>query len=153
MNIDRLNQILNETTIQLRKGAEITESSGVVEIFKMPHVSEAQPWVEKIDLHFIVVGVDKERAEQSRSELIELLKTYPQPDRLVGGPSYIEVGAVLGDQGAALQLFALGQVLGLWKVITPATLGFKEGPTSDQMAGGGFIMISGFKGDPNEKEE
>ena len=77
-------------------------------------------------------------------ELIAILKTYPQPERLAGGPSYIEVGGEIGDQGAAFQLFALGKVLGLWDIITPEKLGI-TGPEANQMAGMGFVMMSGFK--------
>lgn len=161
MNLDRLYKILGETTIQLRKGEMVhgdkhlvdavkegrdldKEPGGVVTIDAMPHVTEAPSGIEKVDLEFLVIGVDKAAAEKNRVELIEILKTYPQPDRLAGGPSYIEVGAEIGDQGAAFQLFALGKVLGLWDVITPATMGF-TGAEARQMAGSGFVMMSGFK--------
>ena len=75
---------------------------------------------------------------------MEILRGYPEPERLAGGPSYIEIGGVLGDQQEAFLLFALGKVLGLWSVITPATLGF-EGPEADQLAGAGMVNMSGFK--------
>lgn len=160
MNLDRLYKILSETTVQLRKGGMVhgdrhlvdavkegrdldKEPGGVVTIDAMPHVTEAPSGIEKVDLEFLVIGVDKAAAEKNRAELIEILKTYPQPDRLAGGPSYIEVGAEIGDQGAAFQLFALGKVLGLWDVITPATMGF-AGAEARQMAGSGFVMMSGF---------
>lgn len=149
MNLDRLYQILAETTVQLRKGEVVTNETGaggvnVVTIEALPHVDEALPHVEKIDLGFLVVGVDKAEAEKYRAELIDILRTYPQPDRLAAGPSYIELGAEIGDQGAAFQLFALGQVLGLWKVITPAHFGL-TGEEARRAAGIGFIMITGFK--------
>ena len=121
------------------------EPGGVVTIDAMPHVIEAPTGgVEKVDLEFLVIGVDKAAAEKNRAELVEILKTYPQPDRLAGGPSYIEVGAEIGDQGAAFQLFALGKVLGLWDVVTPATMGF-TGAEARQIAGSGFVMMTGFK--------
>lgn len=148
MNLDRLYHILHDTTVQLRKGAEVEErrvgNVQVTEVYAMPHEAQAENSIEKVDCHFIVVGVDKAKAKQYKNELIAILKTYPQPGRLAGGPSYIEVGAEIGDQGAAFQLFALGQVLGLWKVITPEKLNF-TGPEAHQMAGLGFVMISGFK--------
>jgi len=148
VNLDKLYEILRETTIQLRKGEEIEERQignlHVTEVYAMPHEEEADNGLVKVDCQFIVVGVDKTKAEKSRDELIAILKTYPDPDRLAGGPSYIEVGAEIGDQGAALQLFALGQVLGLWRIITPKTLGI-IGVQAEQMAGMGFVMISGFK--------
>lgn len=150
MNLNRLYAILNETTVQLRKGAEIeerTEGSGlhVKEVFAMPPTDDpAATGLEKVDMEFLVIGVDKAKAEARKAELIDILKTYPAPDRLAGGPSYIEVGAEIGDQGAAFQLFALGKVLGLWGVITPATMGFK-GQEARDMAGSGFVMKTGFK--------
>lgn len=148
MNIRRLYQILGETTMQLRKGAEVEETKvngmAVTEIFAMPHQSEARD-IAKVDVHFLVVGVDKALAEAHKTELIEILRDYPSPEHLVAGSSYIEVGAVIGDQGAAFQLFALGKVLGLWDIITPESLGF-SGDKAREMAGGGYILISGLRG-------
>lgn len=164
MNLDRLYQILRDTTVQLRKGEKIEGDpklveavknfkegddasklpGGSVHIYAMPHESQAKNGIEKVDCHFIMVGVNKAKAEQYKNELVAILKTYPQPKRLAGGPSYIEVGAEIGDQGAAFQLFALGKVLGLWDVITPEKLGI-TGPAARQLAGSGMVMISGFK--------
>ena len=148
MNLDGLYAILRDTTVQLRKGEEVTEeqvgSVRRVDVYAMPHESEAEGNLVKVDCHFVVVGVDKAKAEKHRDELIAILKTYPAQDRLAGGPSYIEVGAEIGDQGAAFQLFALGEALGLWQVITPKTVGI-AGAEADQLAGSGMVMISGFK--------
>lgn len=149
MNLDRLYAILKDSTHQLRKGPEVsTEQHGplhVTHVYLMPDQSEAPPELEKVDCHFIVVGVDKGKAEQHKAELHAILKTYPQPDRLAKGVSYIEVGAEIGDQGAALCLFALGQVCGFWKVITPAVMGV-TGPQADRLAGAGLVLFSGFTG-------
>ncbi len=137
MDLDRLRNILLATTVELRKGPAVEESqSGIVavtEIYAMPHVDEVHD-LEKVDVVFEVIGVDREIALQRKDELIALLADYPQPDRLAGGPSYIEVGAVLGSQSAAFRLFALGHVLELWKLITPASLGM-TGEKARQMAG------------------
>ena len=151
MNLERLYEILNETTVQLRKGPVLTDRETfpglpVREIYAMPHESEAKPEIEKVDCHFLTIGVDKAKAEERRAEFIEILKTYPRPERLAAGPSYIEVGGEIGDQGSAFQLFALGKALGLWDVVTPARLGI-TGPTADQLAGGGMVMMTGFKGE------
>ena len=118
MNLDRLYAILAETTCQLRKGDvyegtpslveqakrgdEELKGGGVLEIYAMPHESEAEAKIVKVDLEFVVIGVDKAAAEKNRTELLSILRTYPNPERLAGGPSYIEVGAEIGDQGAAL---------------------------------------------------
>ncbi|MBU2595389.1 hypothetical protein KJ713_00980 [Patescibacteria group bacterium] len=161
MEVERLYQILQATTVQLRKGEEVEGDpelvevikrgddvdqmpGGTVHIYAMPHESEAGDGIKKVDCHFITVGVNKAKAEELRGALVDVLKGYPQPDRLAGGSSYIEVGGVIGDQGAAFQLFALGKVLGLWDIITPATLGI-TGSQADQLAGGGLVMMSGYK--------
>jgi hypothetical protein len=161
MNFNRLYEILNETTVQLRKGEVIhgdkplvdaiksgVESDkltgGVVTFDMMPSVAEAADDLEKVDLEFLVIGVHKARAKQHRAELIGLLNTYPDPEQLAGGPSYITVGAEIGDQGAAFQLFALGKVLGLWDVITPAKFGM-VGEEATRAAGNGFIMMTGYR--------
>ena len=147
MDTKRLFEILNETTAEFRHGPEKTteEKDGyeVINVYAMPHVSQANEELEKVDCHFIVVGVDKEKAKQYREELIDILKTYPQLDRLMGGPSYIEVGGEIGSQDGALRLFALGKVLKFWDVIIPASLGF-TGAEADSLAGRGYVMISGF---------
>jgi len=148
MDINRLHDILQSCTIQLRKGEELVEREQpglkVTEIYAMPHEDNVRPDLERVDVEFVTIGVDKQRAERHRAELISILNTYPEPERLAGGPSYIEVGAAIGDQGAAFQLFALGKVLGLWDVITPSSLGM-SGAEAQAMAGNGFIMITGYK--------
>lgn len=148
MNITRLYEILGDCTMQLRKGDVVEKRSegpvDVTEVYAMPHVDEASSEVEKIDLELLVIGVDRGAAAAHRDELVAILNDYPNPERLAGGPSYIEVGAEIGDQGAAFQLFALGKVLGLWDVITPGSLGI-TGEQARHMAGSGFIMMSGYK--------
>lgn len=161
MNIDKLYNILRETTVQLRKGEEIEgdpnlvdaikngedldkAGGGVVHIYDMPPVEAAREDLEKVDMHFVIVGVDKAAAEAHKVELVEILNDYPDPDRLAGGPCYIELGGVVGDQGAALQLMALGKVMGLWEVMIPENLGF-TGAEADAMAGAGLVLITGYK--------
>lgn len=156
MNITRLHELLQETTVLLRKGAVVEHKSvgpgvDVVTVDMMPHVDEVRPGVTVIDLELVAVGVAPDAAAH-KAELIELLESYHAPARLRAGPSYIEVGADIGDQGAAFQLFALGAALGLWEIITPAKMGF-EGEKAKALAGRGFIFITGFKGDQPHKED
>lgn len=163
MNLTRLYEILRETTREFRKG-EVIEGSGpladalrselakpadkvawpnvggVAEIYMMPHADEAPSGLELVDCEFIKIGVDKAKAQARKAELINILKGYHGPHPLSDGPSYIEVGGVIGDQSAAFCLFALGKVLDLWTLITPALHGF-EGREARQMAESGFIMI------------
>lgn len=160
MDIEKLRKILAETTVELRKGPvfqgtpELVEQAergngklaggGVLEVYMMPHVDEAPANIERVDVVFEVIGVDLTVAEKHRADLIAILNNYPQPECLAVGPTYIEVGGVIGSQSAAFQLFALGKALGLWSLITPATMGF-EGEEARQMAGNGFIMITGYQ--------
>lgn len=150
MNLERLYFILKESTFPIRKGDSVVHSEidgiPVTEIFNMP----SEPTFDdnnffEVDCIFLAIAVDKKKADEHKEELIEILKTYPEPERLAGGPSYIEVGGILGDQGAAFQLFALGKYLGLWEIITPKSF-FIEGKQVLELAGMGLIMISGFKG-------
>jgi hypothetical protein len=148
MNAQRLYEIVVETTEQFRKGPEITDRTEgrlrVVEVYAMPHENEIPSDLTPVDVHFMKIGVRKERAEARKEELRSILAEYPQPERLAGGPSYIETGAVFGSQEVALRLYALGEVLDFWKVITPAKLGI-HGTQADQLAGGGMVMITGFR--------
>ena len=166
MNTQRLYEILHEVTTQYRKG-EVYEGSpnlveqakagvpfekmtggGSLEVYAMEHTTNMPPQLESVDVHFMTIGVDAEKAKTHRDEIVRLLAEYPAKDRLAQGPSYIEVGGVLGSQDLAFQLFAVGDVLGFWNVITPETLGF-SGSEGREMAGRGLVMISGY--DPKQK--
>jgi hypothetical protein len=144
----RLYDILAQTTVLLRKGDVVTTRQEgpieVVTIDAMPHTDEVGPELEKVDCELVVIGVDKTEAEKIKPQLIAALADYPEPDRLAGGPSYIDVGAVIGDHGMAFQLFALGKVLGLWDVITPTRLGL-SGEEARNLAGLGMVMMTGWK--------
>ena len=76
--------------------------------------------------------------------LIDSLKTCAEPDRLAGGPSCAEVGAVLDSQDAALRLYALREVLGLWEVVTPAKMHISGAEWREFLARG-FLVITGFR--------
>lgn len=93
------------------------------------------------NVHFFwVAGKD----DPKKDDLLRLLEAhYPSMERLRGGPSYIEIGGEIGDQGLALQLIGLGEIVGLWKAITPALMGL-SGKDADEMAGSGFIMAGGL---------
>jgi hypothetical protein len=130
----------------MRKGEEIVAADGpvrVVHVYALPHESSAGAGVEKVDVHFVIVAVDRKKAEDIRSELIEAIDRGDAGD-LSQGPSYIAVGADLDGQSLALKLFAVGQVLGLWTIMTPADFGI-TGEEADRMAGAGFVMISGYR--------
>lgn len=146
MNTERLKEIIGETTQEFRKGNEVTErvvdNVHVTEVFAMPRASDAPANLEMVDVHFMEVGVDTTKAHEHRAELVKILQqNRPFWQK---GPSYIEVGDSLGDQGRALRLFALGEALDLWEVVTPARLGL-DGETANQLAGQGYVMVDGFR--------
>ena len=146
MDINKVNQILVNTTQLFRKGEPVVKSNNggirVVEIWAMPHQSEASADLEQVDCHFMIIGVNKAKAEEVRDELVLLLYDYPG-SRLAEGLSFIEVGGMLGDQEMAFRLFALGKVLGFWEIITPEFLGV-IGSDADELAGSGMIFTSGY---------
>lgn len=163
MDLKRMREILDECTIQLRKGDVVHGDKhlvdaiiegknlddvpgGVVTIDAMPHVSEAKPHVKQFDMVMLNIGVDEATALTFKDEMAAILRTYPQPERLAGGPSYIELGAEIGDQGRAFQLLAFGDAVGFWKVITPKTLGITDPVVARDLAGVGMVMCTGFKG-------
>lgn len=147
MDLDALHDLLARCCVQLRKGPVVQEREvagvKVVQIDAMPHRDEAADLL-RIDCHFIEVGVRQWLLDEARAQLPAILEGYPEPARLAAGPSYIEVGAVIGDQGAAFMLFALGEACGLWKVITPKTMGI-DGPAADELAGRGMVLCTGWR--------
>lgn len=151
MNSQKLYEILEESTKVYRKGAEIQERNvgnlHVVEIFGYEHTSKApeDARYEKVDMVFVDVVVDKEKATKRQEELEDILFDYPQPERLAAGPSYIELSPNCGlEQDGGLRLMALGKSLNLWEVISGKTFGFDEA-TTRSMAGVGLLMISGYR--------
>lgn len=109
-----------------------------------------------VDVGFELLAVDRIAAEPFKQELQDILALYPgtiYPDLppLAQGPSYIHVGGALGSQGRALCLFALGEALDFWRVITPKRL-FHDMAGDDisdaearEMAGRGLVMIDGYR--------
>ncbi len=150
MNSKKLYGILKETTEVYRKGAAISEKyvgdTKVTEIYNCPHSSQSpnSEKYEKVDMVFVDVLVDREKAEQRKSDLEGILAEYPQPDRLAGGPSYIELSPNCGlEQEGGLRLMALGKVLGLWDVVSGKSFGLGEAETLE-LAGNGLLMITGY---------
>jgi hypothetical protein len=142
---DRLKFILEATTIKLRKGEDVQNPEEIKLDAKLPsHLTITDPKIEKIDVGYLIVGVYRNKVEEFRDELIEILDAYPGSTPLKDGPSCILVGGELQDVVSALQLFALGKFLGFWEIVGPATFGFK-GQDADAMLASGFLLISGYK--------
>ncbi|MBU3904973.1 MAG: hypothetical protein KJ906_02410 [Nanoarchaeota archaeon] len=151
MNTKELYEILQDSTRVYRKGEIVEESElehiKVVEIFGYEHTDNApkEDNFDKIDMIFVDVLVDKTKAKDYKNNLINILKEYPQPERLAGGPSYIELAPNLEmEQESTLRLMALGKSLEMWDIISGKTLGMDDAKTKE-LAGSGMLMISGYK--------
>lgn len=148
MNSTAFLQILPSVTQVYRKGESITKHEvgnlQVTEIYAYPHQETKDESHTSFDLHFVTISVDPIQAQACKEQFIAWLHSYPQQERLAGGPSYIEFAAVAEiDQESAFRIFALGAALDLWHIITPEFMGF-DGAEADAMAGNGFIMITGY---------
>lgn len=112
---------------------------GVVEMFGMPPTSSAPDNLTMIDVHFLMIGVDVEKARELQPDFVAWLKDNV-PNWIEGEISYIQMGGIVEDQQCALCIFAIGEALGMWRVLTPARMGIPE-PLRDMMAGNGFVSI------------
>ncbi len=151
MDTQKLYDIVRDSTRVFRKGEAVEARQvgtvDIVDLFGYDHTSEAPlgDKFDKVDMIFIDVVVDRARAEEYRGALVEQLRNYPHPESLAAGPSYIELAPNLGmKQTEALRLMALGQTLRMWDVMSPRTLGVVDDATAKEMAGQGFLMISGY---------
>lgn len=129
MDIQRLKQLLRQ----------ITEYSQMINL----HPNKAT------DVNFEIcwVRVDLDAADFYRTELVGIVKEYPNPRKLMNDASCIEVGQQLGGedgQEMAFRLFALGYKLGWWELLTPDLVLHRESWQGIALARQGGISISGF---------
>jgi len=99
-----------------------------------------QPIGHTSDLIFFKVA----QSGATKEEFLQLVKKE-YPSWLDGREhNYIEIGAEVGDQGLALMIMGLGDLLDAWKLFTPKTL-FGENITHEEeykrMAGLGLVII------------
>lgn len=144
MDLKRLQHILRETIVDVPRTAKEVGVGYAEEGIKKGRR------IVKVYFRSSVVGVDKAKAEKYKSELIAILKDWPPEEwrgevpPLQNGPSWTQVGGVLGHQAKAFQLFALGKALGLWEIKIPQDEGI-TGPEADLMMAQGGIWIVGFQ--------
>lgn len=100
---------------------------------------EKQPGGHTVDLTFFKVAA---RDPDLGPELKRLVEAE-FPKYLDGQEhNYIEVGGDVGDQGIALMLIGLGDVLGVWKALSPAILIPDMPPElQQQLAGSGMVAL------------
>lgn len=94
-----------------------------------------------IDVHFFIVWVHKGAAPEVQSVIRDYVMKHCPAETLAGGPSYITLGADVGDQSRALRIMAFGASAGWWDLITPKTLRI-VGEQADRLAGSGFVMVT-----------
>lgn len=147
MDKARLMGVLNETTYLISKGPVTRRSIGGMGVLLWGLLlSPSDPRVgtlQQVDCSFVCIGVDEEKATRVMDELISILDEYPNPRQLRDGPSYKHVAEVVGDDVTALRLFGLGQVLGLWSVLTPFDFDV-EPVLVEEAAELGMVVISGY---------
>ena len=96
------------------------------------------------DLGFFKVAA---REAPDRDTFLQLTRahtfTYVECNPLDGRDhSYIELGAWIGDQGVAMLFMGLGELLGVFQLLTPAILGMEStDPLFKQMLEAGWLSI------------
>lgn len=142
------------STIVYRKGDVVSHQHlsnlDVVTVDNFPALPDGLRSV--VDCHFVYVGFTEGLAVRSHRQFYDKILeaehgAYAEmtKETWAQGPSYITIGAWIGDQTTAFRFMACVQAHGLAKVIIPATLGITDETAANNMAGGGFVMLSGLK--------
>ena len=96
-----------------------------------------QPGGHTIDMAFFKVA----RTEDADAKTFQALVEAEFPHWLDGSEyGYQKVGAEMGDQGIAIMTIALGDLLGVWRAITPERIGVPP-DLALQMAGRGMLAL------------
>jgi len=112
---------------------------------------QRQPVGHTVNVHFFKVALKDPNAniEALATELKDLIKRHKgefNDETLLDGKehSYIHVGGYIGDQGNALTLMGLGELLNLWNVLTPHKMlgDLIDDELSNKLAGMGMISIN-----------
>lgn len=105
-----------------------------------------QPDGHTIDMTFFKVALRNDPDKKTFLKFVE----DEFPTMLDGGEhSYIELGALMGDQGIAIQTIGMGGLLGVWQALSPAMLDLPK-HIELMMAGNGMIALVYDKGDNDE---
>lgn len=104
-----------------------------------------QPKGHTVDVYFFNVALrpgSHATAEEFRRLIEEHDGSHVQCNPLDGRDhSFIELGAWIGDQGAALMFIGLGELLGLWRAVTPNMVPGLSKERRDALAGGGWVSL------------
>ena len=123
-----------------------------------------QPDGHTVDVQFFKVALKNSHLTDADKEImnndfVRLIKNhkgiYNDIDIFDGDEyNFVDIGAWIGNQGMALELMGMGELLGLWKVVTPNRLApdFSE-YTRSMLAGAGYISIKyNGKNEENNKK-
>ena len=136
-----LSKLVRASVIQLQipEGEELPEGALDAGFFKLTATTlEGQVLVTQDEFHEALNGA-----------LEQVTGVFSELDRetLLGGPSYIELGRWLGDQGIAIGFIGLGALLDFWDVASPQGLGI-TGEDAAQLLGMGFLFPELKSGSP-----
>ncbi len=115
-----------------------------------PDAKNLQPNGHTVDVQFFKVALKDNTSDKEiiKNELIKLIKEHKGEFRdidLFDGKehNFIEIGGWIGDQGLALMLMGMGELVGIWKVATPNRIAsdFSE-ETRTMLAQAGYISIT-----------
>lgn len=104
---------------------------------------DMQPEGHTINMEFFEVSIKNDPDPEVLRKLIKDNPTgaFADVDLFDGKDhNYMEIGGWIGDQGLALVLMAMGDLLGLWEVFTPTKLGMPP-ELATELAGQGLLFI------------
>ena len=139
--VHELAKLVRASVIQLQLGEadELPEGALDAGFFKLTATTlEGRVLVTQDEFHDALNGA-----------LEQVTGVFSELDReaLLAGPSYIELGRWLGDQGIAIGFIGLGALLDFWDVASPQALGI-TGEQAAQMLGMGFLFPALKPGSP-----
>lgn len=146
--VQALAQRVVAVTTAYRRGAAVESETieGGMEVVTIDAYDPAPTGDGLVDVHFLLVKVTDGDPDRSRDVLDAALAagrgefTSMTERELADGPSYITLGAWLGDPEVALRFIALGAHHGWWTALTPATLGITDPERAEPLARAGYVM-------------
>ena len=107
-----------------------------IDAFENPE--DHQPEGHTVDMVFFEVAKSESATREDFEKLVEAeFPHWLEADEM----SYIQMGADIGDQGAAMMAMALGAMLGTWNLFTPKMLGV-SGEKATELAGRGLLIVT-----------
>ena len=104
---------------------------------------DIQPKDHTVDMEFFKVSLKNNPDPEVLRQLIKENPTgaFADIDLFDGKDhNFIEIGGWIGDQGLAIVLMGMGDLLGLWEVFTPTKLGMPH-ELATELAGQGLLFI------------